>query len=150
MDIYSVIIFSALVLLGAGVLMVSHVRSWRANQGQGIDARDLEFRRRQFRRRMMTSALLALLAVAVLVGYVLTWWLRSPWFTLVFWSSLLAVICCVAVLAGVDVWATNHHFSRMRDDCLIEQAKLRAELRRVQAVGSNGKAGKQSNGRVVP
>ena len=142
MDISSVVLVSTTLLLAAVVLMISHVRSWRAFQQEPLDAEDFDYRRRQFRRRMQTSAMLALLAVALLVGYVLTVWLGPDNFVVVFWIAVMAVACWVALLAAVDIWATRHHFGRLRHHCLVEQAKLQAELRRIQAVRGNGKAGK--------
>ena len=146
-DIYSVIFVSMLLLLAAVGLIVSHVRSWRAFQQQNLDAEEFDYRRRQFRRRMQTSALLGLLAVAMPVGHVLTVWIRSGWFAVVFWMSVMAVACWVALLAAVDIWATKHHFSRLRHHCLVEQAKLQAELRRIQAVRGNGQAGNKHRGK---
>ena len=146
MDIYSVIFVSVLLFLAAVGLMVSHVRTWRAFQHAELDAEEFDYRRRQFRRRMQTSAMLGLLAVAMLVGYVLTLWIRSGWFALTFWIAVMALACWVALLAAVDIWATKHHFGRLRHHCLLEQAKLQAELRRIQAIRGNGKVGKIHHG----
>ena len=78
-------------------------------------------------------------AVAMLVGYVLTLWLGSRVFALAFWSAIILVIAWTCLLALVDMWATKHHFGRVRHDSLVEQAKLRAEIRRIQAFRGNGK-----------
>ena len=139
MDISSVIVVSVFLLLAAVVLMVSHVRSWRAAQQQELDAEEFDYRRRQFRRRMQTSAMLGVLAVAMLVGYVLTLWLGSRVFALAFWSAIILVVVWTCLLALVDMWATKHYFGRVRHDSLVEQAKLRAEIRRIQAFRGNGK-----------
>lgn len=138
-DITSVIVVTALLLLAAAALMVSHVRAWRVFQQEGLDAEEHDYRRRQFRRRMQTSGMLGVLSVIVAAGYFLTVWLRSGWVALLFGIVLLAMVCWIALLAAVDVWATKHHFSRMRDRCLVEQAKLRAEIRRMEAFRGNGK-----------
>jgi amino acid permease len=147
MDLCSVILVSAILLLVAVGLMISHVRSWRAYQKEELDAEDFDYRRRQLRRRMQTSAMLGLLAVALLVGYVLMVWLHSAWFAAVFWTAVMAVACWVALLAGVDMWATRHHFGRLRHECRVEQAKLEIELRRIQAIRGNGKAATKNEGR---
>ena len=76
MQIYSVILVSAILLLTAAGLLVSHVGRGTAKQ-QELDAEELDYRRRQFRRRMHTSATLGLLALTVLIGYLLTLWFRS-------------------------------------------------------------------------
>jgi hypothetical protein len=140
MDVFSVIIVSTILLLAAVGLMISHVRSWRTFQKESLEAEDFDYRRRQFRRRMQTSAMLALLAVALLVGYALPVWL-GPAAVTAYWIVVMAVACWVALLAAVDIWATRHHFARLRHHSLVEQTKLQAELRRIQAVRGNGKAG---------
>jgi len=140
MDIASVILVTTILLLAALGLIVSHVHSWRAFQLAELDEEELDYRRRQFSRRMQTSAMLGLLAIAMLVGYVLTQWLNSGWFAVIYWTAVMGVACWVALLALVDIWATKHHFDRLRHHCVVEQAKLQAELRRIQAVRGNGKA----------
>jgi hypothetical protein len=139
MDTYSLALISLLLLLAAGGLMFSHAHAWRAFQREQLDPREFDYRRRQFRRRMQTSAMLAVLAVAMFIGHLLTMWLESRTFAVVFWGAVMLVLCWVGLLATADVWATKHHFGRLRDECLVEQAKLQAELRRIQAVRGNGK-----------
>jgi hypothetical protein len=145
MDISSVILVSVLLLLVAAGLIVSHVRTWRGFQQENADAEEFDYRRRQFRRRMQTSAMLAVVAAGLLIGYLLTVWLRSDWFTVIYWIAMMGLACWIVLLAIVDAWATKHHFGRMRYHCLVEQAKLQAELHRMQAYQGNGK-GKNSVG----
>jgi hypothetical protein len=140
MDFYTAVSVSALLLLAAAGLMVAHVRAWRAFREQELDAEEFDYRRRQFRRRMQTSAMLGLLAAALLAGYVLGPWMGAGWFSLAFWGAVLGGVGWVLLLAAVDVWATKHHFGRLRHRCLVEQAKLEAEVRRIQALRGNGKA----------
>lgn len=146
MGILSVALFSAILLAFAAGLMVSHVRTWRTFQQEKLDAEDFDYRRRQFRRRMQTSAMLGLLAVALLAGQLLTEWLRSGWFAGVYWFAVILLVCWVGLLAVVDMWATKHHFGRLRQHCLVEQAKLEAEIRRIRAIRGNGKAGRVRHG----
>ena len=114
MDISSVILVSVLLLLAASGLMVSHVWTWRAFQQEELDAEEFDTGGGSSAGASQTSAMLGLLAAAVLVGYVLTVWLRSGWFALVFWMAVIGVACWVALLAAVDIWATKHHFGRLR------------------------------------
>lgn len=146
MDLASVILVSVLLLLAAVGLMISHVRAWRAFQQQDLDPEEFDYRRRQFRRRMQTSAMLGLLGVALSVGYRLTVWLGPEIFVTVFWIAVMLVACWVALLGLVDIWATKHHFGRLHHNCLVEQAKLKAEIRRIQSVRGNGKAGTKDEG----
>ncbi len=137
----SIPLFSLFLLAVSAWLMISHLRSWRRHQGQDLDAEDFDYRRRQFRRRMQTGAMLGILAVALGVGQPLTEWLHSAWFFVAFWIGVLLVVCWVALLAVVDVWATKHHFGRLQHRWLVEQAKLESEVRRIQSVRGNGKGG---------
>ncbi len=139
-DFSSVIVVSIALLSVSIVLMLSHVRSWREFIRYELNAQDFDYRRRQYRRRMQTSAMLAILAVAIAPGYILTVWLHSVWFAVLFWCAVMLVACWVALLAIVDMWATRHHYGRLHYDCLVEQAKLQAEIRHMQAARGNGKA----------
>jgi hypothetical protein len=134
----AVIAFSILLLLGATLLMLSHVRAWRRHREAELDEKELDFRRRQFRRRMQTSAMIGLLGITLSVGYFLTIWSNSGWFVLGFIGTMSFLICWVCLLALVDIWATNRHFSLIRNKNLLEQTKLRAELRRLEAGKNNG------------
>jgi amino acid permease len=140
MDIPAVIAISTVFLLVSVGLLVSHVHSWREYRQQELSADELNYRRRQFRRRVQTSAMLGLLAVAIAVGYALTLWLKSGWFAAIYWSAVLCLLIWIALLAVVDMWATKFHFGRQRQDFVVEQAKLQAELRRLQSIRGNGKA----------
>ncbi len=143
-------IVSALFLLVAVGLLMSHMRAWRAYQREDLDAEELDYRRRQYRRRMQTSAILGGLAIAMYVGgTLLTFRLTSPMFTLLFWGIFLLVLIWVAVLAAADMVATRRHFNRVRSETLVERAVLQAELRRLQAARDSGKSAQipGSNGR---
>jgi len=139
-DKWTLTLVTLLLLLGAGGLIVSHVLVWRRIQRRRPEVEELDFRRRQFRRRMQTSTMLALLAAAILVGELAISQVESLWVRLVFWGSVLLVVLWVGLLAIVDIWATKHHFDRLRQSFLLEQTKLHAELRRIQAGLGNGKA----------
>lgn len=143
MDSFSVFAVSILLLLAAAGLMVSHVRIWRAFQEQSLDEEDFDYRRRQFRRRMQTSAMLGLLGIAMPLGCFLTEWIRSGWFAALYWCGVMGVACWVGLLALVDIWATKHHFGRLRHTCIVEQAKLKHEIDRIQSIRGNGEKGKE-------
>ena len=132
-------------LLCATGLMISHLRTWRRLQQGELEAEEFDYHRRQFRRRTQTSGLLGLLAVAIFVGrLILT--TGPPLLVLIFWIGVLLVLGWMALLALVDIWATKHHFGRLRQTYLIEEAKLQAELRRIRAARGNGKANKNHRG----
>lgn len=127
--------------------MYWHLRSWRGIQLADLSVEELDFYRRQFRRRIQTSAMLGILAAGLFVGELLTWWVRSYLFFIIYWGAILILVLWVALLAAVDIWATQYHFGRLKHKCLIEQAKLHAEIRQIQAVRGNGKPlGKKETG----
>lgn len=100
---------------------------------------ELDFYRRQFRRRIQTSAMLGILGVGLFAGELLKWWISSELFFIIYYAAALLLVIWVALLAGADIWATQYHFGQLRQKCLIEQAKLHAEIRRVKSVRGNGK-----------
>lgn len=125
--------------------MTSHVRTWRRLRQQELGPDDYDYRRRQYRRRMQTSAMLGLLAVAILVGQLIALRIESRVLLLSYWGGVLLVVGWVGLLAVVDMLATKHHFSRLRQGYLVEQAKLQAELRRIRAARGNGKPSKRDH-----
>jgi hypothetical protein len=145
-DLWVVAAFSLFVLLAAVGLVVWHVRTWHAVQRQRPEAEEFDYRRRQFRRRVQTSAMLGLLGVGIFAGRLLMVFFRSPVLLLIYWGGVLLLLGWVALLAAADMLATKVYFSRIRQRCLIEQAKLQAQLNRLRAVRGNGKAKGRHNG----
>ncbi len=143
METWSLALISLLLLLCAAGLMASHVRAWRRIRQQEPPPEDFDYRRRQYRRRMQTSAMLGLLAVAIFVGQLISSRIESRFFALGYWGAVLLVVGWVALLAAVDMLATKHHFNRLRQTYFVEQAKLHAQLHRIQASRGNGKASKE-------
>jgi hypothetical protein len=134
------LLFAGFVLACAVGLMVWHVRSWRGQQSANLSPREFEYRRRQFRRRMQTSAMLAVVAAALPVGvWILPLWPKVGVF---FWGGVLSLLMWIGVLGLADMWATKHYYGKLRDDYRIEQARLEAELRRIQGGRRNGKPAK--------
>ena len=139
-------LISLLLLLGAAGLMTWHLSSWRAAQKRPLAAVEFDFRRRQFRRRMQTSAMLALLAVALFAGELLIPKIHSRLFGICYWAGVLVALFWTCLMAVVDLLATHFHFSRLRQDSVVEQARLRTELRRLQSVEGNGHAKPPTDG----
>jgi hypothetical protein len=139
MEFWPTLLISALLLLTALGLMYWHLRSWRGAQSADLAENELDFYRRQFRRRIQSSAMLAILAVLIFIGELLPLWISSRLFLIVYWAAALLLVLWVALLAVADFWATKYHYGQLREKCLIEQAKLHAEIRRVRSVRGNGK-----------
>jgi hypothetical protein len=145
-EVWQTILVSLVILLASAVLLTSHVHTWKTLQAEPLEPEDREYRRRQFRRRMQCSSMLGLLAVAIVVGRLLMDARRLPLVIFVYWSAVVLVVLWIGLLAVVDMLATKRHFARLRQHCLIEQAKLQAELRRRQG---NGHAGPSRRPRKV-
>ena len=135
-EFWTSLVFSLFLLIAAAWLMGWHLKSWKAASTNTKDAKGLDYHWRQFRRRMQCSAMLVLLAVAILVGQ---WITAPPWLVILFWGGVLLIVAWLALLAVADIIVTVHHFQGLRDDCLVEQAKLRAEAKRIKAAGGNGR-----------
>jgi hypothetical protein len=133
-------------LLCAAGLMLLHVRTWRRVRQQALQPDELDYHRRQYRRRMQASALLGLTAVAVFVGQLAVSRIEATLAAFAYWGAVLLMVGWVGLLATADVLATRQHFTRLRQSYLIEQAKLHAEIRRMQATRGNGKAPRQTRG----
>lgn len=138
MEILGSLIFSAFLLVCALGLMVWHVSSWRAAQQRELEPAEREYCRRQYRGRMQTSILLAIIAASLPVGV----WIMNQWpkAGVLFWGLVLLMLAWLAVLALADIWATKFYYGRLRDKYQLEQTRLKAELRRLQAARSNGKS----------
>jgi hypothetical protein len=141
MDIWSSLLISTLLLLAALGLMCWHIISWRKirTQPAAQNADDLDFYRRQFRRRIQTTAMLGILAAGLFAGELLPRWIDSRLFLIIYWVAMMLLVLWMALLAAADIWATKFHFSRLSHKFLIEQAKLKAEIQRVQSLRGNGK-----------
>jgi hypothetical protein len=139
MNLAAAILISSFLLLGAVALMVAHVRSWRLAQHEALEEEEYDYRRRQFRRRIQTSAMLGIVAAGLLAGSVFGPYIGGGVLALAYWGGAVVLACWVVLLAAVDAWATMHHFSRVRHRCIVEQAKLRAEIHRIEAAQGNGR-----------
>jgi hypothetical protein len=140
MDALFTTITSLVIFASAAGLMVWHWLAWRGASARGLEPREQEYRWRQFRRRMQTSAMLGLAGVGLGFGRWLMVSHVGPFLITLYWLGILLLLVWIALLAIVDAWATHHHFDRLRHECVIEQAKLNAQLEFQRKVQSNGQA----------
>ncbi len=139
-QLWRIAVASIVLLLAAMALMAWHVREWESFHRREADAAEFNYRRRQFRRRMQTSGMLGLAAVALGVGYPLTMWVHSSYFTIAYWTATLLLVCWIVLLALIDALSSRIYYSRLRQQCLLEELKLQAEVRRLQAARDGGKS----------
>lgn len=136
MDFWSAAMTMVVLVLVAGAMMAGHVRVWRSARQPDLPPRDRDYHRRRFRRRMQSSAMVGLVGVAIFVGY---WIQDPPLLVVVYWSGVLLLVAWLGLLAMADIVSTAHHFGRMREDVLIEQARLEARARRIRHAQGNGR-----------
>ena len=73
--------------------------------------------------------------MVLLAGQWLVPWLHSRAFAVFFFIGVLGAVLWIGLMALLDLMATRFHFSRQHQDYLVEQAKLRAELRKIEERG---------------
>ena len=87
---------------------------------------------------MWTSATLAAIALLLPLGEFLVPRIHSRLFGLLYWAGVLLGLCYVCLMAVIDMLATKFYYSRLQQDCRIQQARLQAELKRIQQKEGNG------------
>ena len=127
--------------------MVSHHRSWQLSRQNESDEAELDFRRRQYRRRMQTSTMMGLLVLGTFGGQFIT---GAAVLIVGYWAGVLLLVVWIALLAGADYLATRYHLSRLRHNCIIEEAKLHAEVHRIRSVQGNGRHGRKQTKKRKP
>jgi len=146
-ELWSSILVGSLLILAAACFVRWHVSAWRAlaARARQMDPTELDFRRRQLRRRTQTSGMLGLVGIAMLVGRLLIVWRAHPTLILLFWGGVVLLVLWLGLLAIADMAATRYYFGRLRQSYLVEQARLRAQLRRMEETRGNGQADEESN-----
>jgi len=144
-EVWPSVLFALLILLASAWLMQTHVRTWQAVRSRAaeLEARELDFRRRQFRRRIQTSALLGVVGMGVLVGRLLLVLRAPPLVVLFFWCGVMLLAVWLGLLAVADMVCTQSYFGRLKQNYMIEEARLKAELKRIERTRGNGRAGEE-------
>lgn len=150
MELWSSILVGLLLVVAAGWFVRWHVSAWRAlgERASQLDPEEIDFRRRQLRRRTQTSAMLGLVGIGMLVGRLLIVWRAHPTLILLFWGGVVLLVLWLGLLAVADMVATRYYFSRLRRDYLVEQARLQAQLRRMERTRGNGQADQESSSKL--
>jgi len=149
-ELWSSILVGLLLVFAAGWFARWHVSAWRelGERASQLDPEELDFRRRQLRRRTQTSAMLGLVGIGMLVGRLLIVWRAHPTLILLFWGGVVLLVLWLGLLAVADMVATRYYFSRLRQNYLVEQARLQAQLRRMERTRGNGQADQESGSKV--
>ncbi len=137
-------LFPAVVVSIGVALLISHWRRWR-RLDPADHSPEQAFCRRRLRRRCQTSAMVTLIGVALLGGQFIPAMQRPALFVW-FWAAVLALVVWVVLLALADMFDSRREFGRLKDQRMIEAARLQVELRRAkQALAESGPPG-ESNG----
>ncbi|MCC6125535.1 MAG: hypothetical protein IT426_11275 [Pirellulales bacterium] len=130
-------LFSLLLLLVSGGLMLAHRRSWKAFRREEMPQEEFDYRRRQFRRRMQASGAIGIVGIALFVGVAfflgresLASGIENAAAIAAYWFAVLLLTVWMALLAFADVWASRRYVDRILDRDLREQTKLHAGLYR--------------------
>ncbi|MFH1920494.1 MAG: hypothetical protein ABIP48_11490 [Planctomycetota bacterium] len=148
MEIWSSALIALVLWLAAAWLMNSHFATWRAvlRQESQLGPKEFDYHRRQFRRRMQTSAMLGFVGLGMLVGRLLMVYGAPPLVVVVFWTGVLLLVVWLGLLAVADMVSTRYHFSRLRQNHVVEEARLEDELRRLKRTRGNGRADEPGGG----
>jgi hypothetical protein len=85
---------------------------------------------------MQASLMIGATGLAIMVG---NWLPADPLVYVVYWAGVILWVAWIALLALADGVATQHHFRRLRNEQLVEEAQLRRHLQQHQHQG-NGHA----------
>jgi hypothetical protein len=146
-------LFSALLIVVSGSLMLMHWRAWKGFQQGELPQAEFDYRRRQFRRRMQASGMIGIVGLALFVGVAfflgresLVPWVEDVVVILVYWFAVLLVTVWMFLLAFVDIWATRRYLTRICEEDLMAQTRIHADLARQRRAN----LGKRNVGGALP
>jgi hypothetical protein len=118
----------SLTLLGlSGALIDSHRRSWRdALEKADLPERVRRFVLAQYRRRLQASGMIGVIGALVAVWPLVP---RLPGPMMFYVAVLLAGCGWIMLLAVLDLFATRHHFRRLRDEQMTAHLQIILEMK---------------------
>ena len=87
----------------------------------------------------LAHAGLASIALLLPLGEFLVPRIHSRLFGLLYWAGVLLGLFYICLMAVLDMLATKFYYSRLQQDCRVQQARLQSELKRIQRKDSNGR-----------
>lgn len=121
------LIAAVLAILATGMAL-AHRRAWRSEVRSEPEDAQRTFARAQFRRRMQAAGMIFALAVLIATGQ----FIDDPLVSIFFWLGVAAVAVWIGGLGIIDMSASKRHYGREVRTNIQEQAKLWAEVRRLQ------------------
>ncbi len=128
MPILRILIVPLCVLAVAAVLLGWELRSWRRAQRDALPPEERDHRRRRFRHRMQANAMLAVVAALMFTGLSIEPG-EHRWTYIGIWAAVVLLVLWLILMALADALVSLHRGRRARQELLIEQAKLEAEVR---------------------
>ena len=129
-------IFSLCLLAVSALLIWTHIRAWKTIGAAEPSSRERQFGFDQFRRRVAASSMIGLMGIALLASPRMvdpahaSFWL--------YWTGILLGVIVIGLLAMLDLILTRLYYRRLHDSGVVEQAVLKAKLKRLQAHRGNG------------
>ena len=137
MELLPALMLGLLLLAAAAGLIASHVRTWHRARGNELESVEQDYRRRQYRRRLQASGMIGLVGILLPLGTLIPLQLHPSLFVF-FWFGVMLLTVWIMLLALGDMFSTRNFARRAQRENLVRQAKLRAELSRIQAGRRNG------------
>jgi hypothetical protein len=134
--------FPAALVLLAAVLILWHVREYRAALAQKPKGEERDFLRRRFRRRMRAGTVIVLLAMALFFGQLISP-KQSPSLFVWYWSGLAVAVLGLLVFALVDYLDSRGSVLKAQTAVVVDAARLAAakhKQKRGQAAGEEKSA----------
>ena len=129
------VILGIALLAFAGVLIWTHLRTWRAAAAGDLCERDRLFAWRQFRRRMQSSTMIAIVAMAILAAPLVAD--TSALVSMLYLIGMLLLVMWIVLLAFVDSIATRRHFAALQRGELNQMAMDNAEAHKQHEAGED-------------
>ncbi|MEK6247461.1 MAG: hypothetical protein N2C12_04730, partial [Planctomycetales bacterium] len=102
---------SSLLLLIAGGLIISHLRTYQADLSAGAaDSPTAQYMRSRFRRRMQASIMIGITGIAIMFGQ---WLPPRPLLFAWYWLAVMVWVLWITLLAFYDMMATNRHYRNL-------------------------------------
>lgn len=116
----------------SSILVISHLRAWRAADHGGLAEAEREFQERRFRRRLQTSAMVGVIGLLLLGELWLDKVFKDELPRLMYWSGVGLLLLWLLLLAASDWLASRQHYRGQLDRLQTDRDALRGELERMR------------------
>lgn len=128
-------------LFGGSLALVGLLLAWWQHRQWLVDAalepegrEESGFLKAQYRRRMTMAALVAATGIAIATGR----FIGDPLWAGIYWLGVILVVLVTMIVAVIDFLAGHERYLAASDQLQAEEAKLRKQLKELQAREGNG------------